>query len=508
MRSRSLSSHPLMVLFAATAACCLARAEAATLAPLQGFALSTLDPNTPGERFPGESVTGDLPGLTDGLGNYKYLGTANLERGMAYNPATGNVLVLSRLGDPNVEKAFRILDGQTGADKGFIDFNSTIVTGGLFTRNMIGVSDDGVIYMTNLTTNTTNDPFKIYRWDSETDPEPSLVYSGAPLAGTRLGDTFDVIGSGNNTRLVAGYSNQNASVAGDNGFALFDTTDGGLSFTATSVSVPLPSDPSNPKSGAYPGDFRLGISFLDSDTILGRGDGSDPSFSTTLNYDETRVVDVAGSTGTLVDSIRTDGASLRSLDFAVIDNRPIMAVLEASPASDGRARVFFYDLTDTSSGDPDMYKIQEGTALPEGIFQTPNANGTGSVKFGEINGLTATVYAMSTNNGVQAYTLTLTPASADNADFNGDLVVNGADFLAWQRNFEITDGTAVVADGDANGDGNVTAADLGIWQSQFGTGAAVGSVAAVPEPTAVALALASLTILGFGRSRLRSLTGA
>ncbi|MCA9234433.1 MAG: DUF4623 domain-containing protein, partial [Planctomycetales bacterium] len=279
---------------------------AATFNPLVGFGLSSVDPTGNGERYPGEVVIGDLAGTTDGLGNYKYLGTSNLERGMAYNPTTGNLLVLSRLGDPNVEKSFRILDGMTGADKGFVDFNGTNVTGGTFTRNMVGVADDGAIYMANLTTDASSSPFKIYRWDSETDPEPSLVYSGAPLAGARLGDSFDVIGSGSDTRLVAGYGNS-PSVPGNNGFAIFDTTDGGLSFTATNVSIP--------STDTNAGDFRLGITFTDSDTILGRGDGS-------VSGDATRVVDVSGGMGTLIDSFLTDGTTLRLLDYALIDGRP------------------------------------------------------------------------------------------------------------------------------------------------------------------------------------------
>jgi hypothetical protein len=73
-------------------------------------------------------------------------------------------------------------------------------------------------------------------------------------------------------------------------------------------------------------------------------------------------------------------------------------------------------------------------------------------------------------------------------DFTGDGVVDGADFLAWQRGFGAAN--PVLADGDANVDGSVDAADLATWAAQFG-GAAPGEsvqsangVAAVaaPEP--------------------------
>lgn len=78
--------------------------------------------------------------------------------------------------------------------------------------------------------------------------------------------------------------------------------------------------------------------------------------------------------------------------------------------------------------------------------------------------------------------------SGVNADFNGDDLVDGADFLTWQRNFGINDGTALLSDGDADGDGNVLASDLAAWQSQFSTDpTSTATAAAAPEPASLAL---------------------
>ncbi|MBN1854771.1 MAG: PEP-CTERM sorting domain-containing protein [Pirellulales bacterium] len=73
--------------------------------------------------------------------------------------------------------------------------------------------------------------------------------------------------------------------------------------------------------------------------------------------------------------------------------------------------------------------------------------------------------------------------TAENADFDGDGDVDGADFLVWQAGFGIA-GTGTLANGDANNDTNVDSADLAIWKSQFGTdGASAGPAStAVPEP--------------------------
>lgn len=92
-------------------------------------------------------------------------------------------------------------------------------------------------------------------------------------------------------------------------------------------------------------------------------------------------------------------------------------------------------------------------------------------------------------------------AAADNADFNGDGTVDGADFLRWQRNYPVTDMTAALADGDANNDNNVDGADLAVWQSQFGTGSATAAAAAIPEPTALVGCLIGASLLLAARSR-------
>ncbi len=74
------------------------------------------------------------------------------------------------------------------------------------------------------------------------------------------------------------------------------------------------------------------------------------------------------------------------------------------------------------------------------------------------------------------------------ADFDGDLDVDGADFLTWQRGFGAAAALQIV--GDADRDSAVTAADLAIWRGQFGsnlvTFSGAQAAATVPEPTGTA----------------------
>jgi autotransporter-associated beta strand protein len=83
--------------------------------------------------------------------------------------------------------------------------------------------------------------------------------------------------------------------------------------------------------------------------------------------------------------------------------------------------------------------------------------------------------------------LTLRLVAADTADFDGNGVVDGADFLAWQRGYGGAEPS--LADGDANRDGMVDGGDLLIWSEQFGAAASSPSAAAIPEPCTIELTI-------------------
>ena len=391
-------------------------------------------------------------------GDRSYLTIDNTQRGMAYNPTTGNLLVVNRSGGLSIH----ILDGDTGDDLGTLDQGSGIITGGFFLGNMIGVGDDGAIYMGNLSLDTTSSIFKIYRWENES-ATPTVAYSSAvdePLAGARIGDTLDIIGSGTGTRLVAGYGSAPA-VAGNNSFALFDTTDG-LNFTATHVDVAT--------SPPIAGDFRLGITFRDDDTVLGRQTA----------HRLARIVDVTGSMGTLTAEYATEGAGLNPMDFATVQDKPLLAL-----ANINDSRLFVYDITEPFEMVDPNPNIAVATTT---TLHTSNPNGTGQVKFGAISGDTAVLYALNTNNGIQAFELTLDAVPPENnGDYNGNGVVDAADYVIWRA----TEGQSVDpgTGADGSGDGVVGPEDYDHWVARFGdviSGGGAGNVAA-PEPSTFAL---------------------
>ncbi|QDT75165.1 PEP-CTERM sorting domain-containing protein [Lacipirellula limnantheis] len=82
-------------------------------------------------------------------------------------------------------------------------------------------------------------------------------------------------------------------------------------------------------------------------------------------------------------------------------------------------------------------------------------------------------------------TITTTPGLA--GDFNADNVVDGADFLVWQRG------------GSPN---PLSTGDLDLWKAHFGdVGSATGAVGAVPEPSSLIVSL--LAMAGFATFRRR-----
>ena len=92
----------------------------------------------------------------------------------------------------------------------------------------------------------------------------------------------------------------------------------------------------------------------------------------------------------------------------------------------------------------------------------------------------------------------VTETPGDDADFDDDGDIDGADFLAWQRGLGSPGDNS---DGYANGDNQVTGADLEIWKDQFAA-SAVAAVGAVPEPsTCVMLIVGLIACQAAGRRR-------
>ena len=147
-------------------------------------------------------------------------------------------------------------------------------------------------------------------------------------------------------------------------------------------------------------------------------------------------------------------------------------------------------LRNTSNVPDEITGIRPGTAGVDGTFEyeiPALASGFNSLRIGGPSGLSsAGTGPMGFDNILLQLQAAVVDPSGDNADFDGDGDVDGADFLTFQRG---NGAAGDRADGDANGDNLVNADDLAVFQTQFGTaGGAAPAIAGVPEPTTIALA--------------------
>jgi hypothetical protein len=298
---------------------------------------------------------------------YLYLTNADTERGLACG--NSHLYLVSRNGGDFI----RILDAKTGADLGALNLGSGLVSGGTYDVNLVAVGGDGAIYVGNLATGPA--AFRVYRWANDlTNTTPTVAYSGVPLAGARIGDSLAAITSAGSTLLAAGF-NSTPSVTGNSGYALIDVTAG------AAVAVGFGATP--PAAG----DFRLGITFTDASHVIGTQGGS----GNALRYSS-----FSGSVGTLLASPVLASTDERALAFGVVGGLPLLAALSTTDN-----HVSLYDLTDPTT------PVLVGQANATSGTLPADSHNTGAVAWGEISGNTATLYAMATDDGIQAFTVTV-----------------------------------------------------------------------------------------------------
>lgn len=317
-----------------------------------------------------------------------FLTTASTERGLAYSTTSDHLYLVSR----SVGVSVRILDSVTGAETGTLDV--TGITGGTFALSKIVTGGDGLIYASNLRTGTGPATYKIYSWANEA-AVPVNIFDVIPDAtAPRIGDDLDAIGSGAGTRLVAGYGTS-PTAANSNGYVVINPTASAPTPTTPSfnnVTFPEPSPP-----GTSDGDFRLGITYLQGGISGGRVLGTQGT--TTSASRLTDYTDGTGSTpGTLLGSLTLQATTERIFDYATVGGTNLLATLETATSA-----IRLYDMADP------LAPVFLTTANNTTGTTNSNTNFAGDIQFGEI-GLdpnTITLYAMNTNNGIQAFLVTV-----------------------------------------------------------------------------------------------------
>jgi hypothetical protein len=320
--------------------------------------------------------------LSPGEGGTLFLTTNATDRGIAYNPITDNLYLTSRVNVGGDAIHIRVLNGATGVDTG-IELNDTGITGGTFPINLVATGTDGAIYVSNLASpvgGATATPFKIYRWANEL-AAPTEIFSSTTVSTGRLGDTLDVIGGGSSTVIVAGES-ASAGTGTRNSFVALGTADG-ITFTGGRIAF-TGTPPNN-------GDFRLGEALLDNNTVLGVQGG-------TGNPARLADFDLTTLTGSLVGSATMASLTDRGFDYAIVGGIPLLATVETNTNV-----VRVYNMTDPLN----PFVLVSGNTAGAFVAGNTAGAGTSQAEWGEIAGDTAILYASNTNNGIQAFTITV-----------------------------------------------------------------------------------------------------
>ncbi len=335
-------------------------------------------------------------------GSRSYLTITDTQRGLSYNPVNARLLLVSRA----VGNSVYVLNSTNGADLHTLTNGSGVISGGTFAVNLIGVADDGAVYVGNLTTDASTSAFKVYRWANDnSNTIPTVAYSGNPAASVaeRWGDTLDVRGSGTNTQILIGTrSGTNACIL---------TTTNGTTFTANPVAV----------SGGDTGMFGLGLAFGAGNTFWGKA-SSKPLRQISFN--------TGAGTGSVIQSFATPTVPNSVAPIGISTNLNLFGGVAIETPDNFK----LYDLP--VSGAPTFIEAQN--------FPTDNANinAVGAVDFSGDR-----VFALDCNNGILALqilppptapTISTNPQSqtveaGDNVTFN--VAVNGTAPFSYQWRF-------------------------------------------------------------------------
>lgn len=295
-----------------------------------------------------------------------YVTSGNTERGLAFNPVNGHLLVVSRAGGNNIYA----LNSTNGAELYPLNLGAGVISGGTFPVSMIGVADDGAVYVGNLTTSGSTSAYRLYRWANDNPgTTPTVAYSGDPVAGSgeRWGDTLDVRGAGLNTQILIG------SRSGTN--AIVFTTANGTTFSPNPIAV----------SGGAPQMFGTGIAFGVNNTFWGK-----------INSASLRQIsfNLGTGTGSVMQTFGSPTVTASIAPLGVSTNLNLLGGI--SIASPGNFQLYDLPLVGAPS-------LIETNAFPT---DHPNGNGVGSVDFGGDR-----VFALNCQNGIIALQILPAPTA-------------------------------------------------------------------------------------------------
>ena len=289
------------------------------------------------------------------VGDVDWVESDNTMRGGGWNPATGNLLVVSRTGGPGIY----IVDPTDGSVQGELSLEG--VSGGDFPINTVKVASDGVIYGANLSVSGGN--FKIYRWEDESS-DPTVALDAPDVDGKRTGDSFGIYEDDDRVILMASGTGNDAILA-----LTRDKSDDSYSHEM----IGIPENYARGGFGSVNDEMQVWIN----------------GYGTPLT-----LVDL--ESGNVLLEVPETAIPFQNMEvsYGLIDGRAIAAVFPTDTEAEGQY-VALYDVSDAD----EIVKI----GRTEQLGPNENLNGVGSI---ELDAATGTLYVVATNNAVAQYDIT------------------------------------------------------------------------------------------------------
>jgi hypothetical protein len=300
-------------------------------------------------------------------GTYPDYFTPNNERSMAYGHVgdLDRVYIVAKGGGPRVV----VHDAWNGDSLGTLQNPDNLDTApGYFKLNCVDVSDDGIIFASNMTLSADGtNPFTVYRWDNEA-AAPTEVIS-YDHGGGRLGDMFSVYGRADDNSLVI-Y----AAVRQGTEIIKFTTADNGMTFTPTVINLPAGALNTNPNVADFM-DGTLWVKSSGKPLMHFTGDG------TLVDTVSTAVV---GSSGSKIQAINAGDEKYLLVYYPNVSGGPGAEYAVGVNLSYGAGNAYVMGYT------PSIGDVQ-------------NLNGAGSVDYMMAEDDEVVIFVQGANNGVAAF---------------------------------------------------------------------------------------------------------
>jgi hypothetical protein len=290
---------------------------------------------------------------------------ADVTRGLALNPVTGNVIIADR----GAVNTLHVID-PTGAEV-LPAFNNTGITGGTFVINKAGVDGDGRVYAASLYGGG-GSLLNVYRWVNEADAAnaPVQVFTGGTFT-NRIGDDLAITGAGANVKILASGNGTSTAIA-----LLTDPENDGTFVVAEITGLP-----------AFSGIPSIDFDANDSGKFWAR---SSAAASPAQQWNAVAGVAAAGGAADFTGQLPTNSVTI---DHAVVGATTVIAVgpgAVAATTSGVVAEVFRLDETVARHTTGELAKAGSAVA---------NGNAAGDVAISA----SGVLYVLYTNNSISAW---------------------------------------------------------------------------------------------------------